>query len=75
MICKKSIFLIDFIYSNLKWNPLECSCDLADALRNPNGTTVSIMGTCEDKQEHTTEQLSSFLNKTKLGEYGVFFTS
>ena len=71
---RKSMILIDFIYSGLLLNPLECTRELADALRALDGTEVNIIGTCEDKKEDRIEQLRLYLNKnkTRLGEYGVF---
>ena len=72
MICKKSLISFHVIYSGFQYNRLECNCDLADALDDLNRTTVSILGTCKHKKEQTKEQLTSFVSKTKLGEYGVF---
>ena len=71
IICEEAWRLLtlclNFTYSDLTANPLRCSCDLLDAL--PDGKTVNIEGTCEDKIEEKKRQLSSF--KTKCGEDGV----
>ena len=54
---------------------MDCTCALADALREVNETAVDIKGTCIwNKEFHWEHQLGSYLrrNETTYREYGVF---
>ena len=61
---------LNFVYRDLKNNPLVCGCEVKEALCGVRKRYVTILGTYKDETgEH---QLSSFLAMSKCREYDVF---